>query len=393
MSEVPVPRRDAASRLLPEEVYRRALAVGRGAAGRSGPNPPVGCLIVERGRTVAEGATGPVGGPHAEVIALEAAGAQARGAVLVVTLEPCAHHGRTPPCTEAILGAGIAEVHVLHTDPDPVAAGGIDRLRAAGIPVVEVGAILPDVGASAAHDLRGFVARVQHARPHVHLKLAQDVTGRTVPQRGRYLTGPAARRRVHEVRADVDAVLVGGATVRADDPRLDVREVATAGQPRPVIMSMAADIPSEAAVVRPGAVVLVTDAASDGRREALAASGAEVRVVAAASDGLDLTAALHALLEHRILTVLAEPGPRLASGLLAHGLVDVVELHVAGGAGVDPAVIRPAIEDLASLLDTGAAVERTATPDGDLLLRAVVVRDGRPDTGGPSASRPLVEVR
>jgi len=386
VSEAPVPPAGPAPRPLPPEVYRRALRVGRGAAGRSGPNPPVGCVILHDGLVLAEGATAPAGGAHAEVVALEAAGARAEGAVLVVTLEPCAHHGRTPPCTEAIVRAGVREVHVLHRDPDPVATGGIARLRAAGIAVLEVEGALPEVAAEAAHDLRGFLARVRHDRPHVHLKLAQDVAGRTTPVGVRYLTGAAARRRVHAIRADVDAVLVGGGTVRADDPQLDVRDVVSDVQPRAVVLSTTADVPVDAAVVRPGTIVICADAAPADRDAALDAHGAEVVRVPGTTGGLDVAAALHALLEHRVLTVLAEPGPRLAEVLLADDLVDVIELHVAGGAEVPVERIRPACPGLAPLLAGGHAVERSVTEDGDLLLRADVVR--RTDAGSHGTSEP-----
>lgn len=393
MSEAPVLRATADAHLLPEEVYRRALDVGRRSAGLSGPNPPVGCLVVRDGHVVGEGATRPVGGAHAEVVALEAAGSLTAGAILVVTLEPCAHQGRTPPCSDAILNAGIAEVHVLHRDPDPVAAGGNDRLRAVGIRVVEVDAGLPGIAAAAAHDLRGFVARVRHGRPHVHLKLAQDVHGRTAASSGRYLTGPEARRRVHAVREDVDAVLIGGGTVRADDPQLDVRHVATDAQPRPVVLSVSADLPVDAVVIRPGALVLTAEGAPQGRSQALSARGAEVQHVPLSEHGLDLRAALRALLDHRILTVLAEPGPRLAEALLVHDLVDVIELHVANGAGVPDASIRPAVPAIAPLFVPGALVERRTTSDGDLLLRAEVVRDGSGGSVTLHGAPTLAEVR
>ena len=393
MSEARVRRVTEDARLLPTEVYGRALEVGRRAAGRSGPNPPVGCLVVRDGRIVAEGATRPAGGPHAEVVALEAAGAEAQGAVLVVTLEPCAHHGRTPPCTEAIVEAGVAAVHVLSRDPDPVAAGGAERLRRSGVAVVEVGAVLPELAAAAAHDLRGFVARVRHGRPHVHLKLAQDVEGRTVPAGARYLTGAEARRRVHALRADVDAVLVGGATVRADDPRLDVRDIVSDARPRPVVVSAMADVPDGAAVVRPGALVVAGGTTPPERRDMLVARGVEVLAVPVTPDGVDVDAAMRALLEQRILTVLAEPGPRLAEALLAVGAVDVVELHVAGGAGVTEASIRPAIAGVAPMLAAGATVAREVTSDGDLLLRAEVGHDG--DAADPASlgGSVLAEVR
>ena len=354
--------------LLPEDVYRRALAVGRAAAGRSGPNPPVGCVIVRDGEVVSDGATREVGGPHAEVIALRAAGDAAHGAVAVVTLEPCTHVGRTPACTDALLRAGVAEVHVLQADPDPVAAGGMQRLRAGGITVVDVAAARPDLGAAAAHDLRGFLARVRVGRPHVTLKLAQTVDGRTTPEPGAYLTGLAARRHVHALRAETDAVLVGGATVRIDDPALDVRHVHADRQPRAVVASASGDLPEDARVLREGAIVMVGAAVPAPTRAAWAARGVRVLELPAVAGGLHLMDGMRSLLEERVLTVLAEPGPRLAGALLAAGVVDAVELHVAGGAHGGPIV--PAVTALAPLVAEEVRAHGTITEDGDLLLRA-----------------------
>jgi diaminohydroxyphosphoribosylaminopyrimidine deaminase / 5-amino-6-(5-phosphoribosylamino)uracil reductase len=359
--------------LLPVDVYRRALTVGRRAAGVSGPNPPVGCVLVREGLVIAEGATRPVGQEHAEVVALDAAGDAAHGATAVVTLEPCAHHGRTPPCVDALIAAGVREVHVLLRDPDPAAGGGIARLLAAGIAVVDVAAQLPELAAAAAHDLRGFLVRVRSGRPHVTLKIAQDVDGGTVPPAGGYLTGEDARRRVHLLRAESDAVLVGGGTVRADDPQLDVRIVASDRSPRAVVISATADVSPDARVARSGSIVLVGPRADDTRCAALRAADVTVERVGTSRDerGVDLGDALRRLLDHRVLTVLAEPGPVLASALLAEGLVDVVELHVARGAKV--ASVRPCLDALAGMLDADAA-EREVTADGDLILRADATR-------------------
>lgn len=356
--------------LLSDEVYRRALEVGRTSAGVSGPNPPVGCLIVRDGAVIAEGATEVAGGRHAEVVALAAAGERARGSIAVVTLEPCAHQGRTPPCTAALLAAGVAGVHVLLRDPDPVAAGGIAALDRAGLPALDVGQVRPELAASAMHDLRGFLARVAHGRPHVTLKLAQSVDGGTVPGVDRYLTGVVARRHVHALRAESDAVLVGGATVRTDDPLLDVRHVRAHRQPRPVLLSASGEFPAHSSAVRRGAIVVHGPTASAVDLDRLRAAG--VRLIRVPIDpctgGLDVRAALSALLEERILTVLAEPGERLAGALLDAHVVDTVELHVAGGA--EATVIRPALPALTWLLRDVSEVERTVTSDGDLLLRA-----------------------
>lgn len=360
--------------LLPEEVYRHALTLGRRSAGVSGPNPPVGCVLVRDGRVVGAGHTGPVGQAHAEVAALRDAGGDAAGATAVVTLEPCAHHGRTPPCTDALRDAGVAAVHVLLRDPDPVAAGGLDRLAEAGVAVLDVGTLRPDLRTLAGEDLRGFLTRVRHGRPHLTLKLAQSIAGATAPPSGGYLTGPDARAAVHRSRAAVDAVLVGGRTVRTDDPRLDVRHgVVTdpaAGGPRPVLVTASGDLPVTARAVRDGVVVVAGPDADPARLRELAARGAAVvRVPSGPGGAPDPHAVVQSLLEHRILTVLAEPGPRLAHALLAADVVDVVEVHVAGGASVAPGRIRPALELLDDVVRAGSEVTVTRTRDGDLLLR------------------------
>jgi len=272
--------------------------------------------------------------------------------------------------------AGIAEVHVLHPDPDPVAAGGLQRLRALGVRVVEVGGMLPHLGREAAHDLRGFLTRVRADRPHVTLKIAQTPDGRTVPPRGGYLTGPAARAHVHVLRADSDAVLVGSGTIRRDDPQLDVRHVTPERAPRPVIVTTRGDVPLAARAIHRGSIVVVGPGTAASVRQALGAAGATVLTVGldagAVPIGIDIRAALTALLTERVLTVLAEPGPRLARTLLEGGLVDVVELHVAGG-GIASTTIRPALGPLAAIASR-ARRDGVVTADGDLIVR--IDRDG-----------------
>jgi diaminohydroxyphosphoribosylaminopyrimidine deaminase / 5-amino-6-(5-phosphoribosylamino)uracil reductase len=356
----------------PSDQFRRAalraLELGRAVAGTTAPNPPVGCVVLRDGVVVGEGATAPVGGPHAEVTALAAAGDAARGATVVVTLEPCGHHGRTPPCAEALIGAGIVEVHVLVRDPDPVAAGGIERLEAAGIRVVHSGACAPDLTGRAREDLRGFLSLVRAGRPHVLLKLAQDATGRTRADGKRYLTGHAARERVHRLRAEVDAVLVGSRTVASDDPSLDVRHVVARRQPVPVVLATAADVDPGARVVSRGAVVLVAPDAPADRVDVLRGAGARVVAVPRDSDGdgLDLAAALAVLPSLGILTLLAEPGPRLAQALLDDDHVDIVELHIAGANRSGHPAPAPALQLSAARFD----VEDAARAGEDLVVRA-----------------------
>lgn len=326
------------------QAAERALQLGRSVAGTTGPNPPVGCVIVGGGAIVGEGATRPAGGPHAEVVALGDAGELARGATAVVTLEPCGHTGRTGPCSAALLEAEVAQVIYLLSDPHARAAGGARLLSAAGIDVTRGLPDGEDLTAAAVSDLRGFLRVVADGRPHVLLKLAQLPDGSTVPAPGSYLTGHAARARVHELRAEVDAVLVGGATVRADDPHLDVRHHDVERQPRPVILSASGDVPVASNVVRRGALVIVGTTALDERVAALSAAGAEVLRCAERADGtLDVAAALRLLPDRRILTVLAEPGLALATSLLAADAVDVIELHVAGAAGLQGDALTAAL--------------------------------------------------
>src|SRR4051794_4257601 len=203
------------------EAMDRAIALASAVRTRTSPNPWVGCVLVTRDGAVFEGATAPPGGPHAEVVALAAAGPRTRGATVFTTLEPCAHHGRTPPCADALVSAGVARVVVGITDPDPHVAGqGIARLQAAGIETT-VG-----VRAEAVEEqLAAYLTHRRTGRPHVVLKLAPPLDGRPAAADGssQWITGPEARADAHRLRAESDAVLVGAGTVRADDPSLTVR--------------------------------------------------------------------------------------------------------------------------------------------------------------------------
>jgi diaminohydroxyphosphoribosylaminopyrimidine deaminase / 5-amino-6-(5-phosphoribosylamino)uracil reductase len=329
----------------------RALALAERARTRTAPNPAVGCVVVRGDEVVGEGATAPAGGPHAEVVALRDAGERARGATAYVTLEPCAHHGRTPPCTDALGAAGVARVVYAHADPNPVATGGAARLRASGVEVsgpAEVGEVLEG---AVARQLEGFLSVVRRGRPHVTLKLAQTADGLlTAPDGARWITGPTARAAVHRWRAAVDGVLVGSGTVLADDPRLDVRHAGGQGephdrqQPRPIVFDSRLRTPPTANVVtRHALVVCGLDAPAD-RRLALEEAGAEVVTVETGPAGsLDLVPALGLLADHGLLTVLAEPGLTLARSLLDADVVDRLVLHVglAVGDGVPRRVVDP----------------------------------------------------
>lgn len=225
-----------------------ALNLGRRGIGRVWPNPAVGCVIVNAGQIVGRGWTADGGRPHAETRALAQANARARGAIAYVTLEPCAHHGQTPPCAAALIAAGVARVVIAAGDPDARVAGrGIAMLRDAGIHVTT--GICED---TAKRDHAGFLRRVTTGRPFVTLKLASSFDGRIATKSGesQWITGPDARRAVHMMRARHDAVLVGGGTARADDPTLTVRGLGVTRQPVRVVASKTLDLPIDGALAR-----------------------------------------------------------------------------------------------------------------------------------------------
>lgn len=313
-----------------------ALRLAEAALGRTAPNPAVGAVVVRSGAVVGRGATRPPGGPHAEVVALAEAGERAAGATLYATLEPCCHHGRTPPCVEAIIAAGIARCVVAVTDPCPlVNGGGIARLRAAGV-AVDVGPM-----ASAAADLNaGFFARVRTGRPLVVAKYAMTLDGRIATRTGhsRWITGEAARLAVHRLRDRVDAVMVGAGTVGADDPALTTRlpdELAGDGGPHHplrVVVDGRGTAPLAARVFDPAlpgrTLVATTRRAPAAWREALATRGVEHLI---AGDGplVDLGAVLDHLGDRGINSLLVEGGGRLHGAFFDAGLVDRVAAFVA----------------------------------------------------------------
>lgn len=317
----------------------RALLLGRRGWGRVHPNPMVGCVLVRDGVVVGEGWHAEYGGPHAEAVALEAAGAAARGAVAYVSLEPCAHHGKTPPCADALHAAGVARVVYAAADPGP-GRGGAERLRALGIPTE--GPLLEPARARAENP--GFHAGVE-GRGWVVLKLAVSMDGRIAEAPGERtpISGPLAGGWVHRLRAGFDAILIGAATARTDDPLLTPRgDVLPRVPPARVVLDPRATLSPEAALFRGasgGAVlVLVGPDADSSRREALAEAGAAVVQVPAGEGGLELSAALDALRARGLHTLLCEGGGRLARSLLEAGRVDRIHLVVApvllGGGGV-----------------------------------------------------------
>jgi diaminohydroxyphosphoribosylaminopyrimidine deaminase / 5-amino-6-(5-phosphoribosylamino)uracil reductase len=317
---------------------RTAIALARRGLGDVWPNPAVGCVIVRDGRVVGRGWTQPGGRPHAETEALRRAGEAARGATLYVTLEPCSHHGRTPPCADAIVAAGIARVVSAMVDPNPEVSGaGHWRMAEAGI-VVEVG-----VGAEqAARAHAGHVRRVRDGRPHVLLKLAVSDDGKVglAGRRPAAITGEAARARVHGLRAVSDAVLTGIGTALADDPLLTCRLPGMAERsPVRLVLDSALRLPLESHLVTttretPLWIVAAEDAPNE-RAQALQRLGAEVLRVASAGDRLDLPAVLRQLAERGITRLMVEAGPTLVTAFLKADLVDEALLLRA------PALIGP----------------------------------------------------
>jgi diaminohydroxyphosphoribosylaminopyrimidine deaminase / 5-amino-6-(5-phosphoribosylamino)uracil reductase len=308
-----------------------ALTLGRRGQGRTWPNPAVGAVLVKDGVIVGRGWTQPGGRPHAEPMALAQAGEAARGAALYVTLEPCSHVGKSPPCADAIIAAGIARVVSAIEDPNPLVAGqGHAKLRAAGIKV--------DIGlcaAEAAHDHAGHFRRVRDKRPHVILKLAvsPDYKIAAAGRKPVAITGEAAKARVHLLRAQCDAVLVGIGTVLADDPLLTCRLPGMeARSPVRVVLDRALRIPGTSKLVHSAREtrlwVMTSDLSEAPAAMKLGAAGAQVMRVPTTSTppGLDLKAVLRTLSEGGITRLLVEGGARVASSFVAAGLVDEVWL-------------------------------------------------------------------
>ena len=297
----------------------RALQLAERGLYTTTPNPRVGCVLVKDGQVVGEGWHERAGEPHAEARALRAAGAAARGATAYVTLEPCSHHGRTPPCANALIDAGVARVVAAMIDPNPAVAGqGAQLLTLAGVQV-ETGLLEAE-----ARELNiGFIARMSRGRPWLRLKTAASLDGKTglLSGESKWITGEAARRDVHRWRARSCAILTGVGTVLADDPRMNVRDVDTSRQPLKVIVDSALRTPPEAKVLAGGALVIGTVDVPE-RRAALEAAGTEVVLLPNSHGRVDLTALLAELGRRGINEVHAEAGATLNGALLDAGLVD-----------------------------------------------------------------------
>lgn len=352
---------------------RRALALAELAIGLSDPNPRVGCVILSAdGRLLGEGHTQRAGEAHAEVMALRDAshrGHAVAGATAYVTLEPCSHHGRTPPCCDALIAAALARVVVAVGDPNPLVGGqGLARLRAAGIEV-QLGLL-----ADEARELNiGFFSRMIRGRPYLRMKVAASLDGRTALPDGQsqWITAEQARRDGHAWRRRANAVLTGIGTVRDDDPRLDVRLVETHHQPLRVVVDSRLETPADARLLAPPGQVLIYAAETDPEREAALASPAcEIALMPGPGGKVDLAAMLMDLGRRGINELHVEAGHKLNGSLVKAGLVDEYLIYLAPkllGQGREIAAFGP-------LVSLGEAVELQwldiARVGGDLRLRA-----------------------
>ncbi len=326
---------------------QEALDLAAGAIGVCEPNPRVGCVIVAAdGRVLGRGATQEAGAAHAEVMALRDAAARSadvRGATIYVSLEPCSHHGRTSPCSQALVAAGVGRVVIAIADPNPLVAGaGIAQLRAAGIGV--------DIGplADAAHELNiGFFSRMQRGRPWLRLKAAVSLDGRTALANGasQWITGSAARADGHAFRKRAGAVLTGVGTVLDDDPRLDVREVPIVNQPLRIVVDSRLETPLEARILAaPGRALIYAAAPDTQRRLTLERGGVEVVLLPGEGAKVDLAAMLSDLGRRGINELHVEAGHKLNGSLVRAGLVDEYLVYVAPkllGSGRELALFGP----------------------------------------------------
>ncbi|WP_308123350.1 bifunctional diaminohydroxyphosphoribosylaminopyrimidine deaminase/5-amino-6-(5-phosphoribosylamino)uracil reductase RibD [Modestobacter marinus] len=341
----------------------RARELGQRVLGTTSPNPPVGAVVLDASGAVAgEGATSPPGGPHAEVHALAQAGDRARGGTVVVTLEPCAHTGRTGPCADALIAAGIRRVVVAVPEPTRLAQGGAERLRAAGIEL-ELGVEQAEAELGA---LAAWLTGAREQRPHVVWKVATTLDGRVAARDGtsRWITGPEARAEVHRLRAGCDAVVVGSGTALADDPQLTVRDADgrnVARQPLRVVLDRRGRLPATARVLDDAAATLVSRAP-------------------------DPAALLAELFGRGVRRVLLEGGPTLAAAFLADGLVDEAVVHLAPtllGAGA-PMVGDLGIPTISAALHLQVVAVTRIGGDVEVRLRPTRHTGGGNRTGGGS---------
>lgn len=322
------------------------------------PNPRVGCVIVRDGHMVGSGWHERAGEPHAEINALNAAGKAAQGSTVYVTLEPCSHHGRTPPCAEALIEAGISRLVAAMQDPNPLVAGsGCALMKQAGIKM-ETG--LMEAEAKALNI--GFVARMMRKRPWVRMKIAASLDGKTALNNGasQWITGEAARRDGHRLRARSCAVLTGIGTVLADDPQLTVRHIETSRQPLRVIVDRCLEIPPYARALHGGGELIFTAIAGEGKIVALRDMGAHPIVLSDENDNVDLVKMMQMLADFEINEVLVEAGGKLNGALVSAGLVDELVIYLA------PCLIGDAAQGMLKLPELTDLAEKRALKIYDL---------------------------
>lgn len=345
----------------------RALKLARRGLFTTTPNPRVGCVIAHGDRVVGEGWHARAGAPHAEVHALREAGEAARGATAYITLEPCSHQGRTPPCAQALVAAGVARVVAAMQDPNPrVSGAGFSQLRAAGI-AVDSGLLEDDAQALNV----GFVARMRRGRPWLRVKSAASLDGRTALANGvsQWITGPAARRDGHRWRARSCAVLTGIGTLLQDNPRLTVRDVATTRQPLRIVVDRDLQLPPTARIFEDGPVLVFAAVDHPDKRVLIEARGGEVVLLPDARRKVDLAAMAQELARRELNEILVEAGNRLNGALLHAGVVDELVVYLA------PQLLGDAARGMFDLGELTALEQRIALStqdvrrfDGDLRL-------------------------
>ncbi len=351
------------------EFMARALRLAHKGLFTTTPNPRVGCVVVRDGAVAGEGWHARAGEAHAEIHALNAAGELARGATAYVTLEPCSHHGRTPPCADALIAAGVARVVAAMRDPNPrVGGNGREMLMAAGI-AFEGGLMEAE-----ARELNiGFVSRMERGRPWLRLKLAASLDGKTALANGKsqWITGPEARRDGHAWRARACAILTGAGTVRDDDPRLTVRDVETSRQPLRVVVDSHFETPPTARILEGGNTLVAAASEDAAKIAALHAAGAEVAVLPNPQGKVDLPRLLQALAERGVNELHVEAGHKLNGSLLREGLVDELLLYFAPtilGSGREMFPL-PELTDLAGRRDLKIVDLRRVGADIRILAR------------------------
>ena len=347
----------------------RALLLAERGLYTATPNPRVGCVIVRGGEVVGEGWHERAGGPHAEVVALQAAGDRARNATAYVTLEPCHHQGRTPPCDEALIAAGVARVVAAMLDPDPRTAGqGLARLAQAGVNV-ETGVMENDARALN----RGFTSRVTRGRPWTRLKIAASLDGKTALLNGKsqWITGEAARNDGHHWRARACAVLTGIGTVRDDDPQLTVRAVTTPRQPLRVVIDSRLELPLTARILEGGGVLIACAVMDEAKAAKLKGQGADIVVLPNAAGKVELPALMQELGRRGINELHVEAGHKLNGSLINEHCVDELLLYLAPGLLGERArgmADLPELTDLAGRREL--RIDEVRMVGGDIRIRA-----------------------